>query len=209
MAVIFNFLLFSFLLSFTDLKSNNDINIYPSPKLKLNENAVLAEIRNFIEYLRSNPDEIFNIIYMNDTIKNFAEKYNISFINPMIDNFLFNKTCKFINDSYEVISHNYSNTNALDYIINILDYIERNNTINMSIIFYEMHKYVNYPGMDKIINYYKEYSNFTLLFLERVMNSTKFPNLYSHLYYLLFNYDDKLFQLAYNFLKDFIIILIN
>ena len=201
MVAIFNFLLFSILLSSSDLKTNYDTKIDASPKLILNESNILSEIRNFITKLKLYPDEIYNKTYMNNTIKIFAEKYNITFINTMIDNFLFNKTSKFINDSYEVINQNYNNTNVLDYILNILDYIEGNNKINMSIIFYEMHKYVIYPGMDKIFSYYKEYSNFTYLFLERVMNSTKLPNLYSFIYNLFFEHNTIIMQFAHYFLK--------
>ena len=201
MAVIINFCLFFFFLSSTYLKINHCTKMEPSPKLTLDENNFLSEIRNFITVLKSNPDIIYNEIYMNDTIKNFAEKYNITFINPMIDNFLFNKKCSFINDSFEIISKNYSNMNVLDYILNILDYIEENNKINMSIIFYELHKYVNYPGMDKLFNQYKKYSNFTFLFLEKTMNTTKFPYLFEYIHDLLIGFNDILFQFSYDFFK--------
>ena len=195
MSILKKYFLFFLLLNLVCLTKNDKIN------LNKEENNIYAEIRNFLNLLKSNPNNILNKEYMNDTITNFAEKYNITFINPMIDDLLFNESKTFVNDTFDVVKNNISDINVLDYIINILDYLEVNKNINMSIVFYELHNFVNYPGMDKVLSYFREYSNVTYGLFEKIISFSKYSDLYFSIDVNFMKYSDILQKFFYDFLR--------
>ena len=195
MSILKKYILFLFLLNFVCLTKNDKIN------LSKGENNIYDEMRNFLNLLKSNPRKILNKEYMNDTITNFAEKYNITFINPMLNDLLFNESKAFINDTFDVVKNNISDINVLDYIINILDYSEANQNINMSIIFYELHNFVNYPGMDKVLSYFRPYSNVTYGLFEKIISFSKYSDFYFSIDVNFMKYSDILQKFAYDFLR--------
>ena len=197
MKIISIYFLFSFLLNFANLKSNNIINL---DKDQFNLD-IYDEIRTFITNLKFNPENILDKVYLNDSIQNFAEKYNITFINPMIDYLLFNETSQFVNDFYNVVKNETNGTNVLNYILNILDLNEENDNVNISVLFFEINKFMNYPGMDKVFSYLKDYKDVIFLLDERIINQTIYSNVYNCISYIFRNFVDQLVDYAYNFLK--------
>ena len=197
MNIISIYFLFSFSLNFVNLKLNDIINFYQD-ELNLD---IYDEIRTFIIDLKSNPENILDKEYLNDSIKNFSEKYDIKFINPMIDFLLFNETSEFVNDFYNAVKNETNGTNVLNYILNVLDLNDGKDNVNMSVVFFEMNKFVNYPGMDKVFSYLKDYKDIIFTLDERIINHTKYSNVYNSIAPIFRNFADLLIDYAYDFLK--------
>ena len=197
MNVISIYFLFSFTLNFVNLKLNDIINFYQD-ELNLD---IYDEIRTFIIDLKSNPENILDKEYLNDSIKNFSEKYDIKFINPMIDFLLFNETSEFVNDFYNAVKNETNGTNVLNYILNVLDLNDGKDNVNMSVVFFEMNKFVNYPGMDKVFSYLKDYKDIIFTLDERIINHTKYSNVYNSIAPIFRKFTDLLIDYAYDFLK--------
>ena len=197
MNIISIYFLFSFSLNFVNLKLNDIINFYQD-ELNLD---IYDEIRTFIIDLKSNPENILDKEYLNDSIKNFSEKYDIKFINPMIDFLLFNESNEFVNDFYNAVKNETNGTNVLNYILNILDLNDGKDNVNMSVVFFEMNKFVNYPGMDKVFSYLKDYKDIIFTLDERIINQTKYSNVYNSIAPIFRKFTDLLIDYAYDFLK--------
>ena len=197
MNIISIYFLFSFTLNFVNLKLNDIINFYQD-ELNLD---IYDEIRTFIIDLKSNPENILDKEYLNDSIKNFSEKYDIKFINPMIDFLLFNETSEFVNDFYFAVKNETNGTNVLNYILNVLDLNDGKDNVNMSVVFFEMNKFVNYPGMDKVFSYLKDYKDIIFTLDERIINHTKYSNVYNSIAPIFRKFTDLLIDYAYDFLK--------
>jgi len=197
MNIISIYFLFSFVLNFVNLKLNDIINFYHD-LLNLD---IYDEIRTFIIDLKSNPENILDKEYLNDSIKNFSEKYDIKFINPMIDFLLFNETSEFVNDFYNAVKNETNGTNVLNYILNVLDLNDGKDNVNMSVVFFEMNKFVNYPGMDKVFSYLKDYKDIIFTLDERIINHTKYSNVYNSIAPIFRKFTDLLIDYAYDFLK--------
>ena len=197
MNIISIYFLFSFSLNFVNLKLNDIINFYQD-QLNLD---IYDEIRTFIIDLKSNPENILDKEYLNDSIKNFSEKYDIKFINPMIDFLLFNETSEFVKDFYNAVKNETNGTNVLNYILNVLDLNDGKDNVNMSVVFFEMNKFVNYPGMDKVFSYLKDYKDIIFTLDERIINNTKYSNVYNSIAPIFRNFNDLLIDYAYDFLK--------
>ena len=197
MNIISIYFLFSFTLNFVNLKLNDIINFYQD-ELNLD---IYDEIRTFIIDLKSNPENILDKEYLNDSIKNFSEKYDIKFINPMIDFLLFNETSEFVNDFYYAVKNETNGTNVLNYILNVLDLNDGKDNVNMSVVFFEMNKFVNYPGMDKVFSYLKDYKDIIFTLDERIINHTKYSNVYNSIAPIFRKFTDLLIDYAYDFLK--------
>ena len=197
MNIISIYFLFSFALNFVSLKLNDIINFYHD-LLNLD---IYDEIRTFIIDLKSNPENILDKEYLNDSIKNFSEKYDIKFINPMIDFLLFNETSEFVKDFYNAVKNETNGTNVLNYILNILDLNDGKDNVNMSVLFFEMNKFVNYPGMDKVFSYLKDYKDIIFTLDERIINHTKYSNVYNSIAPIFRKFTDLLIDYAYDFLK--------
>ena len=199
MVLVFKFLLLYLLLNIVHLKTDDKDSETFRPNQ--DKNNIYSDIRNILNSLKSNPEVLNNKTNINTFVKNFTEIYDITFVNPMIDDLLLNET--FISDLINIIKNNVSNINILDYLLNILEYSEGNNNTNMSIIFFELHKFVNYPGIDEIFYYFKEYSNITFLLFEKYINTTKISLLYFSYGNLFFQYRVILQKLAYDLLKSY------
>ena len=197
MNIISIYFLFSFSLNFVNLKLNDIINFYQD-ELNLD---IYDEIRTFIIDLKSNPENILDKEYLNDSIKNFSEKYDIKFINPMIDFLLFNESSEFVNDFYYAVKNETNGTNVLNYILNVLDLNDGKDNVNMSVVFFEMNKFVNYPGMDKVFSYLKDYKDIIFTLDERIINQTKYSNVYNSIAPIFRKFTDLLIDYAYDFLK--------
>ena len=197
MNIISIYFLFSFSLNFVNLKLNDIINFYQD---ELNSD-IYDEIRTFIIDLKSNPENILDKEYLNDSIKNFSEKYDIKFINPMIDFLLFNETSEFVNDFYNAVKNETNGTNVLNYILNVLDLNDGKDNVNMSVVFFEINKFVNYPGMDKVFSYLKDYKDIIFTLDERIINHTKYSNVYNSIAPIFRKFTDLLIDYAYDFLK--------
>ena len=197
MNIISIYFLFSFTLNFVNLKLNDIINFYQD-QLNLD---IYDEIRTFITDLKSNPENILDKEYLNDSIKNFSEKYDIKFINPMIDFLLFNESNEFVNDFYNAVKNETNGTNVLNYILNVLDLNDGKDNVNMSVVFFEMNKFVNYPGMDKVFSYLKDYKDIIFTLDERIINHTKYSNVYNSIAPIFRKFTDLLIDYAYDFLK--------
>ena len=197
MNIISIYFLFSFTLNFVNLKLNDIINFYQD-ELNLD---IYDEIRTFIIDLKSNPENILDKEYLNDSIKNFSEKYDIKFINPMIDFLLFNETSEFVKDFYNAVKNETNGTNVLNYILNVLDLNDGKDNVNMSVVFFEMNKFVNYPGMDKVFSYLKDYKDIIFTLDERIINHTKYSNVYNSIAPIFRKFTDLLIDYAYDFLK--------
>ena len=197
MNIISIYFLFSFSLNFVNLKLNDIINFYQD-ELNLD---IYDEIRTFIIDLKSNPENILDKEYLNDSIKNFSEKYDIKFINPMIDFLLFNETSEFVKDFYNAVKNETNGTNVLNYILNVLDLNDGKDNVNMSVVFFEMNKLVNYPGMDKVFSYLKDYKDIIFILDERIINHTKYSNVYNSIAPIFRKFTDLLIDYAYDFLK--------
>ena len=197
MNIISIYFLFSFSLNFVNLKLNDIINFYQD-ELNLD---IYDEIRTFIIDLKSNPENILDKEYLNDSIKNFSEKNDIKFINPMIDFLLFNETSEFVNDFYNAVKNETNGTNVLNYILNVLDLNDGKDNVNMSVVFFEMNKFVNYPGMDKVFSYLKDYKDIIFTLDERIINHTKYSNVYNSIAPIFRKFTDLLIDYAYDFLK--------
>ena len=197
MNIISIYFLFSFSLNFVNLKLNDIINFYQD-ELNLD---IYDEIRTFIIDLKSNPENILDKEYLNDSIKNFSEKNDIKFINPMIDFLLFNETSEFVNDFYNAVKNETNGTNVLNYILNVLDLNDGKDNVNMSVLFFEMNKFVNYPGMDKVFSYLKDYKDIIFTLDERIINHTKYSNVYNSIAPIFRKFTDLLIDYAYDFLK--------
>ena len=197
MNIISIYFLFSFSLNFVNLKLNDIIN-FDHDLLNLD---IYDEIRTFIIDLKSNPENILDKEYLNDSIKNFSEKYDIKFINPMIDFLLFNETSEFVKDFYNAVKNETNGTNVLNYILNVLDLNDGKDNVNMSVVFFEMNKFVNYPGMDKVFSYLKDYKDIIFTLDERIINHTKYSNVYNSIAPIFRKFTDLLIDYAYDFLK--------
>jgi hypothetical protein len=197
MNIISIYFLFSFSLNFVNLKLNDIIN-FDHDLLNLD---IYDEIRTFIIDLKSNPENILDKEYLNDSIKNFSEKYDIKFINPMIDFLLFNESNEFVNDFYNAVKNETNGTNVLNYILNVLDLNDGKDNVNMSVVFFEMNKFVNYPGMDKVFSYLKDYKDIIFTLDERIINHTKYSNVYNSIAPIFRKFTDLLIDYAYDFLK--------
>ena len=84
----------------------------------------------------------------------------------MLDGLYFNETSKFSDDLLKALKNNIDGTNALDYILNIINYVDGNDNINMSYVFYEIHKFLLCPGMDRFLIILKNMRKSLLNFLK-------------------------------------------
>ena len=202
MVEILFYFLFVFLLNIKSInsKDTNIDNDYNNIVLSIiNKNDTIIKL---IDMIKGNPDIIkSNKQLVNNTIKDFIEENNISFIYTMLDGLYFNETSKFSDDLLNALKNNIDGTNALDYILNIINYVDGNNNINMSRVFYEIHKFLICPGMDKVFNYFEEYEKITFKLFEAFIIKTKFADFYLSLVpYSYVNYIGVVQKLAYDLL---------
>jgi hypothetical protein len=200
--ILIYFLIFA-LFNIVNLRTYKDRNIpqvEKKMKYQLSEsNHIYEQIKDFINSIKNNPEDILKVKSLNDTIKKLTRENNLTLINPMIDDLLFNKSILFINDTYDVIK---KNSSVLDYIIDLVNYIEENNnsSINMSIVFYKIHDFLIYPGIDIVVNYFKNYPDIIFDIFEVCINKTKVYAFYNTIREVIYIYKDILGPFAYDLL---------
>ena len=211
MVVFFGYILYTFLFFAVHLKSNNEIyfNRNNSKALfKLAENEKFETIKNYINLIKLNPDLLFYILNNKETYLNVIEDYldenNMSFLYPLIEEMLNNETNTFINDLYNVIKNNNTDgTNALNYIINILNDLESSNNVNISDILFNIHKFTIQPGVDNLYKFFKEHTDVIFELTEFIIEQTKFSTFFDMIKGVLSDYSDILFELGYNLMKAY------
>ena len=210
MVVIFGYILYSFLFLAVHLKSNNEIYFNRNNAIalfKLDENKKFEDIKNYIKLIQLNPDFLYYILNNKDTylteIEDYLDENDMSFLYPLIEEMLNNETNTFIDDLYKVVKNNTDGTNALNYIINILDDLESSNNVNISDILFNMHKFTIQPGIDNLYKFLKDYTDVIFEFTEFVVAQTKFSTFFDMIKEVLSDYSDILFELGYNLMKAY------
>ena len=210
MVLFFGYILLNILFFAVHIKSNNEIYFNKTIRIALfksDENKIFEDIKYYINQIKANPDILFDILNYKNTslniIKVYLDENDMSFLYPMIEDMLNNKTNTFINDLYEVAQNKTDGTNALNYIINILDDLEISDNVNISDIFFNLHKFSIQPEFDNLYNFFMKHKDIVFDFIALFIEQTRFSTLFGMLKEVLFDYNDILFELCYNLMKEY------
>jgi hypothetical protein len=164
-------------------------------------------IINNINIIKENPTILINYIPVFKGIIISFENLNLSGLMPIVNDLLNVSTNSFINDTCELISSNYSEINVLDYIINILNHIKENkdtfDSIDYNYILDNVFHFVNYPGMDKIVNHFIPHKKIFFYILEFIGKEEKYKNLFEAFKDFLWIYNDKFVDIIYDLIKSY------
>ena len=206
MVMILIYILISVLINIVYLRTNDDIYFLQNDKIinyKLSEgNNIYEQIKNIIELIKNITENKLNREFrenLTNIIKNFTNENNLSFIDPMVDELILDESILFINDTYDIIK---KNSSVLDYIINLVNYIEdnKNSNINMSIVFYKIHDFLVYPGVEKVCSYFKKYPEIIFDIFDILINKTKLVDFYGTVREVIYMYKEILGEFSYDLL---------
>ena len=209
MMLILIYTLISTLFNIVHLRTKNNIFFLQNDKYinyKLSEsNNVYEQIKSFIDLFKNITENKLNREYrenLTNIIKNFTNENNLTFINPMIDDLILDESILFINDTYDVIK---KNSSVLDCIIDLINYIEenKNSSINMSIVFYKIHDFLVFPGIDKVFSYFKNYTDIIFDIFDAIIKKTKLADLYVIIPEVIYDNKEIIVLFAYDLLVSF------
>ena len=121
----------------------------------------------------------------------------MSFFIPVINDLFLNEMNSFINDTYSLLQINNSGIYALDYIIEIGDYINRTSDIDINEIFYILQKFLNFPGTDYLFNILLKHNETIFYFYESLINKTDTAKLFVMFKSTFWQYKEILIEFGY------------
>ena len=90
---------------------------------------------------------------------------------------------------------------ALDYLINCLNSFKVPKNFDINDIFYNLQNFFDYPGMDKLYEYLKNFNDIIYSLFELFMKKTIFSKFFEILEPILYKYKMILFDYAYEIIK--------
>ena len=159
------------------------------------ENPILSQELDIFETLMSMLENIKNdtnsfILWVNfgkDIWKYSARNQMVNnasmkFLVPLIDDIFFNESNTFINDTNDIINHE-NGTILLEDLIEFLNDFKtlNNRQINLTRIFLFYEKIINFPGVDKLFNYFFFHDEETFLISELLFKKMRLKYFFASL----------------------------
>ena len=209
MEVFLTYILFAILLNINLIKTEEDIKLFnklPNQKFTSSDNSdYYDKIRGYLNEIKLNPDLLKNTLLKNfvSELNDFFDYYNMSFFIPVINDLFLNEMNSFINDTYSLLQINNSGIYALDYIIEIGDYINRTSDIDINEIFYILQKFLNFPGTDYLFNILLRHNETIFYFYESLINKTDTAKLFVMFKSTFWQYKEILIEFGYELLLEY------
>ena len=204
MAIFLVYILFSLFTNIIPIKAEDDkkfLNEGNNPQNTSIDNISYYIIRNHLSQIKSNPEMIKNIL-LNKTLvlelEDVLEQYDIQFFIPVINELFLNESNSFINDTYDLLKINQSGVFALDYIIELGDYLNATSDVDINEIFYILQKFLNFPGTDYLLDTFLTYNDTLFYFFESLINNTDGARLFGMFRNTFWQYRELLISFGYN-----------
>ena len=149
-----------------------------------------------------NAPDFLKLGYLNkDFVSSIEENINMPFLNPPIGGVFLNETNTFIINLTDALKIEKNGKYSLDYLINCLNYFKDPENLDINDIFYNLQNFFDYPGMDKLYEYLKNFYDIIYSLFELFAKKTKFSKIFEILEPILHKYKTILFDYGYELIK--------
>ena len=184
MAIFLAYILFSLFTNIIPIKADDDKKLLNEGNNLQNtstDNISYYIIRNHLSQIKSNPEMIKNILLNETLVLELEDESN-----------------SFINDTYDLLKINQSGVFALDYIIELGDYLNATSDVDINEIFYILQKFLNFPGTDYLLDTFLTYDDTIFYFFESLINNTDGARLFGMFRNTFWQYRELLISFGYN-----------
>ena len=196
MEIFLRYILFTFLINIAHIKSS-DTKYFNDEKEEFKYDEIIA----YLNFIKKAPD-FLKWGYLNKGfVSSIEENINVAFLNPLIEDLFLNETNTYIMNLSDTLKIEKNGKYALDYLINCLNSFKVPKNFDINDIFYNLQNFFDYPGMDKLYEYLKNFNDIIYSLFELFMKKTIFSKFFEILEPILYKYKMILFDYAYEIIK--------